>query len=363
MDEAPEPPQHTETASKRRVEAAERRQHRLHQQRDPILAEARQLGTLGDAGYHLILEITDAVRRQVNIPPPEGLERWDADAVAHFAMDWLWDPDRGSARVAQMLATVDSDAGLEAYLERCIVNAFATQGRATDKGARRRALRRIVRTDPRIVVLDKPWRYSTPPQTVLFPFAGDPAILTAAANEVPIGPRPTWNSDTHRRPIGASEDISSVVFAVLEAAGCPCLEWPLVLEIVLARFGVDDAKPLLQEITDAVQEVFNDPVSVSHSPEEVRVATELIWDRLSHKARVILAAHAEGQSAREIERWSGIPRSTANRHSKILDAHLRMLADMPYASAVVAELSGRSRKLAGTAETILASTEDVGTPT
>lgn len=352
-----------DAAPDRLAAAAARRQRRFGPPANPILTEARDLGTLGDSGYRLLLEITDSVRRTRNVPPPEGLSRWDADAVADFANDWLWDADRGAARAAQMLATVETDAGLEAYLEKCIENAFASQGRATDKGARRRALRRTVGGDDRFAVAAKPWRYSKAEQASLPPFAGDPAELVAASRAVAVGPRPPWNSDIHRRPIGAADDVRSVVLAVLEAAGCPCLESPLMLEIVLDRFQVDDAAPVQQQLSDEDQELPDEPAPVSHEPELVRRASDLIWDRLPAKARSVLAAHVAGETARAIERWSGISSSTANRHTNIIDKHLAEIANEPFGSAVLVELSARSHQLAGTTVATLAFTSDVGTPT
>ena len=322
--------------------------------RDPtsstLLDEARRNGTLGPAGMKKLTKIVNAVRRRKDIPPPEGYEAWSPEADAQVAWDWVTEAAL-TGDLAVALATVVDDASLSRYLHQCIANHFADQARATERGARVRALRRLVNAATDLSVLNRPVRYATNDCAHLPSYAGDPNRLHQVAATVPIEPAPRWGGE-RRAPIGRSIDVTAVLRAVLAEAGAPVLEQPTVVDVIASRFNIqldapaevpyDDTKPVPRP---GLAPVGADDVSAD-------ALAGALWDNLDDPARLVLGPHIDGVTVREIETVTGVRRSTVARRTTLINKKIEeLMSDNIDSVTALAIVKDRSYQLIGTTPT------------
>jgi hypothetical protein len=315
-----------------------------------LLNEARQAGTLGPAGMERLAKIVNAVRRRQDIPPPEGHEAWSPEADAEVAWDWVTEAAL-TGDLAVMLSTVTDDSSLMRFLHQCIANHFADQARATERGARARAIRRLAKAATDLTVLSRPVRYATNDCARLATYAGDPDRLHQVAATVPIGPAPRWDGE-RRAPIGSRTDVTAVLRAVLTEAGAPVLEQPTVVDVIAGRFNIQ-----LHELPDVPYDDTTPPPQPAPASDGVDEATVdtlavALWENLDDPARLVLGPHIDGFTVREIETMTGVRRSTVDRRTTLINTKIaQLLALSADSTAALSAVKERSYGLIGTVPT------------
>ena len=337
-----------------------------------VLDEIRSCRCFGQSAIELLIEVTKAVVRTSNFPPPEGHVRWTADACTEIVADWAFDADRGQARVLAVSAATElvSDDDLERYLEAAIRNHLRDRSRATESWARIRAVRRIVERDPEVHLLPaKPVRYCRPTHLERDLFSGDPSPLRDACRGVPVA-KPAWNSERRRAPLATAASIRRLVHVIVDCAGSPVLETTVVDVVVHRCEHTPDAVEYPtspdeftkdgghDEADDSPTDRYRAAKGAATAPDDstngadVLIAADEVWDSISTREQRLLYAVTQGWSARAIEDRLGISKSTANRvQPKLVDKLKRILPDDQFGRAVVAELARRSQALcSGTQE-------------
>lgn len=332
---------------------------------NPILDELRATGTLGQSGYVTLLKIVAAVARGRGYPPPEGHAAWKDDAFAEVAHGWLAGKEEG--RLQQLLATVDSDRALTAYIETAIVAFLNTQSRQTNRGAYGRAIRRHAKRAQTITVSPRPWRYALNEFVDELAFSLHPEVLHSAAQTVTVDTRPTWNSERRRAPIGRGSDIRAVLAHVLSAAAAPVVEQPTIVDVVLQRFGVAvdaDSVTALNE-SHASRSANDNSTTASYTVDQLLDAAQTVWQSLADpKAKLVLGHYVRNATVRETAELTGLSKSAVDRRFQAIRTTIEeTLQDVQYSDQVLAQLLRWSDEFAaGTAVPGSASSSHVEHP-
>ena len=298
-------------------------------------AELRTEGRVGERTAVLVYETVDAVRRFDRFPPPEGSERWDADAVQDVAHDFL--TAKGAIdRLRRLVVTATDEQSFERLVEQAIRNHLRMQARRTDMGAVLRALDHAVERDDDIVAAGttattRTWALAE--QVGGAPYSGDPMTLLAAAHAVPDVRRARWSrTSTRRAPIAEPESLRRVLHAILDAAHGP-VPRRLVADVVVARFPLTTDPPNT--------ELDNDIVSIGLATPEATVVAEALWGQLNDNERLV--AGVLDLPVREMAVATGLSRSTAQRAAMSARAVLsELLTDVTDQADIVAALAAAS---------------------
>ncbi|MFP5319302.1 MAG: hypothetical protein ACLGI2_13555 [Acidimicrobiia bacterium] len=172
----------------------------------------------GAAGPAFVAELQRTIRAvgiARNFPPPEGHDRWDADAVRSATSEFLADAQT-PRRLTDLAVSCASDQALRARLQGAVRNFLADLGRRTPIGKLVVRINDVLGHDPGFLKVAGRWAAAGGPTT---PGGDDPDALGRAILGVPVVV-PTWGHEAARNaPVADKATIASLCRTLLEAAG------------------------------------------------------------------------------------------------------------------------------------------------
>ena len=200
----------------------------------------------GRAGNDFVLELQRTIRAVAvtrNFPPPEGHDRWDADAVWSVTSEFMGDAQtpRRLTDLAVHCATGDA---LRARLQGTVRNFLADLGRRTPIGKLVVRINDVLRDEAGFVLVDGRWART---DGRVEAGADDPEALgrAIAGHEVVV---PAWGHDAHRAaPVADRATIVSLCGALVDAAG-GSLTPSALARAIGRRLGLGQA-PLSLDVT------------------------------------------------------------------------------------------------------------------
>lgn len=313
-------------------------------------------GVVGRDTAQLVYETVAAVARIHRFPPPEGTDRWDADAVQDLAHDFMArDGFRGLIRLA---LTATDDPSLERLLDTSVRNYLRDTARSTVAGRISRSITR------RLESMSNVRRVTGSGASALWMLDGSDPDGAAPSLEDLVASAYKLTGLATARVVARSqrgaalvdpESLEAVLRDALETAGCP-LESSALLSVVTARFPV-----LVEGDTAPLDEAVDVPGQPVGQPLEVRAAADEVWAQLEHRERLALPVAAGSATVREMEEELGVSRSSIQRAATSAKAVLEVTVPAEDAQAVLRELHQRAEILrGGTLETRSPSSPDTG---
>jgi hypothetical protein len=240
-------------------------------------------GAIGDDFLALLQRTIRAVAVARNFPAPDGQSRWDADAVASAAGDFLASTQT-PRRLIDLATLCRTDDALKRRLQETVRNHFADNGRRTPVGRLVLRINEVLATEPAFERHGRYW--SLKGSTAEAPIVDIDALVVATAAVDVVVPT-AWTG--HRK--GPDTDAASIVrlaHAALTAAGGP-LRSADIAQAVAKRIGLGGA-PLSIEAT-----AFDPPAASSVSADatgdgalsDLR-AHEIFFDCLNDPERVAI---------------------------------------------------------------------------
>lgn len=306
-------------------------------------------GSPGGAFAAALYRCTAAVARARRFPPPDGFDKWTAEAVVETAHDWL-SSDRAPRQLSEIALLAVDDDDLLRLLQQRILNYFRDQGRATAKGALVRRLRELLDADPRFAVVPRrtpgAGNYALAEDEAALAgsvYGGRDSDLVNAAWRTPGVRIIRWRPDARREgPLADAASLAAVCESVLRTAE-GSMRLPDLAEIVADRFGLR-TMPAVVALEDVDVPATATPAAQAGSPSAIDDAARAVVDQLSARERAVLA-HL-GHPVRAIADRTGLSKSTAATHAqRVTDALRALLADDPDAEAIAA----RAQQLASAA--------------
>lgn len=276
------------------------------------LSELRS-GVVGTRFATLLYETVDAIRRLRGFPPPKGYERWDEQAVAEVAHDFLTSPQAKERLIAIALRAGD-ESSLERVLEATVVNFLRSRFRQSERGRMLRALRRILEGDEQFVAIGsgsggEGWALRETQSRP--PYNDSVRTLLDAAYSVSGVQLARWRSDAkNRAPIAERSSLTAVLSAVLSAAQGP-LSMNTLLDVIAARFPNNDDPKTVPIEDDAVLTDGGLATAEVRSSQEVIELANFIWLQLSENERLVAGLLA--QPVRDVAANTGLSRGSAHR--------------------------------------------------
>lgn len=227
--------------------------------------------------------------------------------------------DRVKPLTVMLMTQATNQDSFDRLLRRSIRNWLIDQVRTTAVGALRRSLEKVLReeddfeTVPAGEVGAGRWRLVGVAEST--PWAGDPAVLLAAAWDVPDVRVPKWSSGTRRPPIADRASIVKILRVILMIAD-GSLETAQVVHVLARRFAAA-LDPIERPISDADSEGVR---SEGLSPEELVIAMDSEVDAAS-AADAIFATLSEAERSilpvvddpAEVQKRLGLGRSQASQ--------------------------------------------------
>jgi hypothetical protein len=291
-------------------------------------------GRLGPQGVRLLYRVVQAVALARNFPPPAGNARWDADATADAAHDFL-DGQRGSKRLTDLAIRATDEASFERLLHGAVLNFHRDRSRQTELGA---LVRRVGEVLERSELFERTpsdnsrWRLSGGPAEAS---SASPASLARAAAEEPHVDVPRWSSSKRRAPQADFASFERLIYRVLTAAA-GSLSAAEIAKAVSARLDPHRI-PLTLELD--VLERLADRGLIAQTETQVlgRMHAADLFEQLSDRERILLATW--DRPVRDLEELLGVRHSQAQVLRQRLAARLREELDGdPEAETVVTDL-------------------------
>jgi hypothetical protein len=291
-------------------------------------------GRLGPQGVRLLYRVVQVVALARNFPPPVGHVRWDTDAAADAAHDFL-DGKRGSKRLTDLALRATDEKSFERLLHGAVVNFHRDRSRQTELGALVRRAREVLERS----VLFEP----TPSDPVRWRTVGgpdkasgaSPASLSRAAAEEPHVDVPRWSSSKRRAPQADFASFERLVQRVLSAAD-GSLTAAEIARAISARLGPYSV-PLTLEL-DVLERL---PDRGLMAQTEIQVLSRMhaadLFAQLSDRERTLLAAW--DRPVRDLGELLGVRHSQAHVLRQRLAARLKEELDGdPDVDVVVSDL-------------------------
>lgn len=172
----------------------------------------------GAAGPAFVTELQRTLRAvgiARNFPPPDGHERWDADAVRSATSEFLADAQT-PRRLTDLALSCASDQALRARLQGTVRNFLADLGRRTPIGKLVVRINDVLVHDPAFVRVAGRWAVAGGPTT---PGADDPDALGRAILGVPVVV-PSWGHEVARNaPVADRTTMVTLCRTLLDTAG------------------------------------------------------------------------------------------------------------------------------------------------
>ena len=297
-------------------------------------------GQFGAAGAQALYRTVAGVTSRHGYPPPEGHSRWDEDAVAEVAHDFLADA-RTPKRLDHLAVHALDDTGFNRLLYRMVLNFMRDCGRRTETGRLMLRLRDVLgASDEFVAEPGDRWRLASQPAT---PSSAPLPDLVAAAAVEPEVTVPRWSHQTRRKaPVADAPSLVRLSRRALgAAAGAVTLD--VLAQSVGPRLGVGPT-PLAHTLGDRdVFETVAAPDLADAGVDGMRAAE--IFESLGDRERMLLAN--PGRPVRELRDVIGVGPSQAAELQKRLWALLALeLRDDDKAEAVVLHLVDQARRWA-----------------
>jgi hypothetical protein len=174
-----------------------------------------QAGAAGEEFVTLLRRTIRAVGVSRNFPPPDGHQRWDADAVHTAAAEFMAD-GQTPRRLTDLATHCGSDQALRARLQGAVRNFLADLGRRTPLGKLVLRINDVLSGEPAFRRVEGRWARAAGPAG-----AGndDPDLLGRAIRTIDVV-LPNWGHDARRAaPVADRATIVSLCEALLDAAG------------------------------------------------------------------------------------------------------------------------------------------------
>jgi hypothetical protein len=277
-------------------------------------------GRLGREGAGALYRTVRAVVIAHGFPPPGGRSRWDGDAVAEVAHEFLAD-ERTPRRLTHLAVHSVDDDSFDRILHRIVLNFLRDGGRRTETGRLMLRLRDVLGDrDEFVAEPGERWRLASRPAE---PSSVSPALLVQAASAETDVTVPRWSAQTRRRPPAAdAASLRRLCRRVLEAAAgtLPLVE---LAQSIAPRLGLTPI-PLAQAVDD------RDPFDSVAAPQRADAVIDSmraaeIFAILSQRERLLLAT--AGTPVRELRSVIGVGPSQAaelqGRLRALLESELR----------------------------------------
>ncbi len=172
-------------------------------------------GSIGDEFVLLLHKTIRAVAVTRNFPPPDGLTKWDGEAVGRIVSEFVADPQT-PRRLVDLATTCSSDQALKARLQGTVRNFLADLGRRTPIGKLVVRLNDVLGKRAEFVRMDGRWSLADGPNA---PGLADLDRLAEGIRPHEIL-TPKWGHDARRdAPVADAETIALLCKALLEVAG------------------------------------------------------------------------------------------------------------------------------------------------
>ena len=233
----------------------------------------------------------------IRYPPPDGYDRWTADAVRDLVCDTF--ARKGPQFLAAAVTSTTTDAQLERYLLRVFENVLRDQARETERGKLIARLKTILGAEQDFAHHTDPynsWRLISSPEIV---WQGDVCDLIVAAREVRGVVATRWNTSgpTPRPTKTAIVSVSRA--ALLEADGLVReADVALVVQVCIPAVPIDATDAESPTFTDvsartSVVEIV-DEHDEGPTPEQVAQA---VWATLDEDERLAVVHMGHGDRA------------------------------------------------------------------
>jgi hypothetical protein len=177
--------------------------------------EELQSGKVGPEFTALLQRTIRAVGVSRNFPPPEGHDRWDADAVGSAAAEFMSD-NQTRRRLTDLAVHCASEGAVRARLQGTVRNFLADLGRRTPIGKLVVRINDVLTGEPEFVRVDGRWARKDGPVAA---GTDDPDGLSRAIQPLDIV-MPAWGPDAKREaPVADRKTIVALCGALLDAAG------------------------------------------------------------------------------------------------------------------------------------------------
>jgi hypothetical protein len=267
------------------------------------LEELRVDGRLGPEGARLLYRVVRTVVVGHGFPPPGERARWDGEAVAEVAHEFLAD-ERTPKRLAHLLVHATDDDSCRRILSRMVLNFLRDGGRRTEIGRLMLRLRDVLaRSDEFVAEAGDRWRVEKQPTA---PSTVPPAVLVEAATERHVEV-PRWSAQSRRRaPAADAASLERLCRRVLEAAA-GTLALDQLAQAIAPRLGLTPM-PLAQAPDGG------DPFESVAGPQHADAVLDglragEIFTILNRRERLLLAA--AGTPVRELRAVIGVGPSQA----------------------------------------------------
>ncbi|MGH9116501.1 MAG: hypothetical protein ACRD0A_01070 [Acidimicrobiales bacterium] len=261
-------------------------------------------GRLGREGARLLYRTVRAIVVAHGYPPPGGRNRWDADAVAETAHDFLAD-DRTPTRLAHLAVHSIDDVGFDRLLHRLVLNFLRDGGRRTETGRLMVRLRVVLgQREEFVAERGDRWRLASQPAQ---PSGVAPAVLVEAASAETDVDVPRWSPQTRRRPpVADAASLERLCRRVLEAAA-GTLPLDHLAQSIAPRLGLSPV-PIAHPVDD------RDPLDAVVAPQHADAVLDSmraaeIFAILNQRERLLLAT--AGTPVRELRSVIGVGPSQA----------------------------------------------------
>lgn len=248
------------------------------------LDELLETGQLGEAGARALYRTVLGVAGRHGYPPPESHTRWDDDAAAEVAHEFLADA-RTPKRLAYLAVHSLDDRGFDRLLYKTVLNYMRDCGRRTEIGRLMLRLRDVLGDSDEFV--DEPgdrWRLASQSSE---PSQASPSALVAAAAAETDVTVPRWSHQSRRKaPVADAPSIVRLCRRVFEAAG-GSLPLDGVAHAIAPRLGLGPT-PVAQTLdTRDVFETIAAPLHADAALDGIRAAE--VFRSLGDRERLILA--------------------------------------------------------------------------
>lgn len=197
----------------------------------------------GGGFLQLLQRTIRAVAVARNFPAPEGRSRWDEEAVAQTAADFLADPST-PRRLSDLTTHCRSEDALRRRLQATVQNFLADGGRRTPVGRLVLRINEVLSNDDRFERRGRSWAAAGMSEAAV---AVDFDALVAASAPVDIVVPAAWTTGTRQSPDIDAPSVVKLVEALLDAAGGP-LSVGVLAQVTARRLGIGGA-PLSIEAT------------------------------------------------------------------------------------------------------------------
>ena len=200
-------------------------------------------GQIGDGFLRLLQRTIRAIAVARNFPAPEDRDRWDEEAVAQTAADFLTHP-AAPRRLTDLAAHCRTDDALRRRLQATVRNFLADTGRRTPVGRLVLRFNEVLSHDDRFERHGRTWAIagSTDP-----PAAVDIDALVTASAAVEVVVPAAWTTGSRQSPDIDATSAVELAETLLNTAGGP-LNVGVLAQVAARRLGIGGA-PLSIEAT------------------------------------------------------------------------------------------------------------------